>query len=76
MRWQCMVDNEQTNSFATLEQSAKQGDAQAQFQLGLLYFKGDEVQQDYKQAKDWFEKAAKQGHVAAQYNLDILSALV
>lgn len=52
--------------------SAEEGDASAQYRLGLLYEGGVGVPQNYKKAKEWFEKAAKQGHVGAQADLGTL----
>lgn len=49
--------------------SANQGDAVAQFNLGLDYTKGQGVPQDYAEAAKWYRKAADQGEAAAQYNL-------
>ena len=46
-----------------LRKLAEAGDASAQNKLGLLYYDGKGVPQNYGQAKEWFEKAAKQGHV-------------
>ena len=40
---------------------AKQGDAVAQFNLGVMYQQGQGVNQDDKQAVKWFRLAAKQG---------------
>ena len=40
---------------------AKQGDADAQFNLGLMYDKGQGVPQDYKTAVKWYRLAAEQG---------------
>ena len=37
---------------------AKQGQAKAQFNVGLLYDDGLGVTQDYKQAAHWYTKAA------------------
>src|SRR5215472_7226449 len=54
---------------AKLRTSAEGGDASAQNQLGLLYYEGTGVPQNYLQAKQWFEEAAKQGHAGAQTNL-------
>ncbi len=48
---------------------AEQGNAVAQYNLGLLYQKGWGVPQDYKQALKWYHLSAEQGHVDAQYNL-------
>jgi len=51
---------------------AEQGDAKAQYNLGVLYRKGRGVPQDDVQARQWYEKAAVQGQVKAQYNLGTL----
>jgi TPR repeat protein len=56
-------------AIAKLRTSAEGGDASAQNQLGLLYYEGTGVPQNYLQAKQWFEQAAKQGHAGAQTNL-------
>jgi TPR repeat protein len=55
-----------------VRKSAEEGNASAQYRLGLLYEGGVGVPQDYRQAKEWFEKAAKQGHVGAQADLGTL----
>ena len=51
---------------------AEQGDARAQYNLGVLYRKGRGVPQDDVQARRWYEKAAAQGQAKAQYNLGTL----
>ena len=51
---------------------AEQGDARAQYNLGVLYRKGRGVPQDDVQARQWYEKAAAQGQAKAQYNLGTL----
>ncbi len=51
---------------------AKEGDALAQYNLGLLYKKGDGVLQDYEEAVRWFQLSAKQGYAKAQVNLGLL----
>ncbi len=49
-----------------LRQKAKDGDAEAQYWLGVTYEYGVDVNQDYEAAIKWYEKAADQGHVIAQ----------
>jgi GAF domain-containing protein len=49
-----------------LAKRANQGDARAEYALGMRYANGTEVKQDYRQAKQWFLRAADQGHVSAQ----------
>jgi TPR repeat protein len=51
---------------------AKQGQAIAQYHLGLLYSNGQGVPKDDAQARQWYEKAANQGHADAQVNLGSL----
>jgi len=46
------------------EQAAAQGNAAAQFNLGVLYKKGQGVPQNNATARKWFEKAAAQGYEA------------
>ena len=49
-----------------------QGDAAAQYNLGLMYEQGKGVPQDYAEAVKWFRLAADQGHVTAQNNLGMM----
>lgn len=51
---------------------AEKGDAQAQLHLGMLYANGDGVPQDYRAAREWYEKAAAQGYAMAQYSLGVM----
>lgn len=53
---------------------AEQGDAGAQFYLGVLYERGEGVPQDYAIARQWYEKAAAQGGAKAQFYLGLLHA--
>ena len=53
-------------------QAAKQGHAGAQFNLGVIYAKGQGIPQDNQQATHWFHLAAKQGHSGAQFNLGVM----
>jgi uncharacterized protein len=49
---------------------AKQGEAEAQYYLGRLYFyKELGVRQDYRTSAQWFRRAAEQGYAAARYKL-------
>jgi len=55
-----------------LQPLAKAGDPAAQEELAGLYAAGLSVEQDYAEAKKWFEKAAAQGYAPAQYRLGTL----
>ena len=50
-------------------QAAKKGYASAQYNLGVMSYLGQGMQQNYTQAANWFEKAGNQDHASAQYNL-------
>ena len=49
---------------------ADQGDAKAQYNLGLMYREGRGVPQDYITAHMWFNLAAAQGSSRASKNRD------
>ncbi|MFZ6658429.1 tetratricopeptide repeat protein [Undibacterium sp. TJN19] len=49
--------------------AAAKGNADAQFNLGLMYLNAEGVPEDYKQAMSWFQQSADQGNVRAQVNL-------
>uniref|UniRef100_UPI003567E3EB tetratricopeptide repeat protein n=1 Tax=Sneathiella sp. TaxID=1964365 RepID=UPI003567E3EB len=51
---------------------AEQGDADAQYNLGVMYYNGTGVPQDYKQAVKWYTAAAEQGFANAQHNLALM----
>ena len=52
-------------------ESAKQGDAEAQIYLGIMYRGGEGVPVDYFEAVKWYRRAAEQGHPRAQTKLAI-----
>lgn len=59
-------------SFESIKVQAEKGDVSAQFKLGIMYFKGQETSQDYKEALKWFQRAAEQGLPEAQHNLGFM----
>ena len=46
--------------------AAEQGDATAQYNLGLMYDEGEGVPQDDAEAVRWYRLAAEQGDASAQ----------
>ncbi|QJD58918.1 sel1 repeat family protein [Pseudomonas sp. gcc21] len=52
--------------------AADEGDMQAQFEMGDLYYQGERIEQDLDTALEWFEEASVQGHPAAQYRLGLM----
>ena len=51
---------------------AKQGVADAQYNLGVMYRKGRGVPQDDAEAVKWYRKAAEQGHAVAPVSLGVM----
>ena len=51
---------------------AEHGSADAQYNLGVIYFTGQGVPRDDTEAAKWFRLAADQGDATAQYNLGAL----
>ena len=58
-----------TQPIEVLRKAAEQGDAEAQFNLGVCYYTGKGMERDESEAVKWFRKAAEQGYANAQYNL-------
>ena len=52
--------------------SAEQGYASAQYNLGLCYYYGDGVVENYTEAVKWIREAAKQGQAKAVDALKVL----
>ena len=51
---------------------AELGDAEAQYNLGVLHDEGAGVKQDLAAAVSWYQKAASQGFIDAQTNLGMM----
>ena len=54
------------------QKAADQGNADAQNNLGVMYYSGEGVPSDTAKAAEWFKKAAAQGNADAQANLDAM----
>ena len=54
-----------------LIKKAMEGDAVAQNRLGICYYAGEGIEQDYVEAVKWFQKSAEQGYKWGQYYLAI-----
>ena len=52
---------------------AKQGNAEAQFNLGVMYKDGIGVPQNHDDAMNWLSKASEQGHEHAGLILSVLA---
>ena len=52
--------------------AAKEGHADSQFNVALMYEQGIGVGKDEKEAVVWYGKSAAQGNAAAQFNLGVM----
>ena len=59
-------------AFVYCSADAAQGDADAQYNLGVMYDEGRGVAKDDAEAVRWYRKAADQGMASAQYNLGVM----
>ncbi len=57
---------------AFMETAAEQGDADAQYNLGIAYANGVGTNRDYVASIKWFRRAADQGAAPAQFNLGVI----
>jgi TPR repeat protein len=70
-----IIADAQHGDKSALQQLITMGDAEnadAQFNLGLLYLDSKGVPKDAVQAANWFMKAAEQGISKAQFNLGVM----
>ena len=66
------MNNHSEESFESVRLRAEQGDADAQYNLGVMYGDGEGVPQDDKEAVRWYRLAAEQGNSDAQNNLGLM----
>ena len=59
-------------AYETCSVAAEQGDAEAQLFLGVMYFNGNGITQDYTEASRWYHAAAIQGYSAVQHNMAVM----
>ena len=60
------------DALSSLRARAMRGDRGAQYQLGRLYYAGDQLARDPARAALWYRRAAEQGEMAAQASLAAL----
>ena len=73
--WRAFQIGDYATTMKEWEPLAKQGYADAQYNLGIMNDKGIGVLQDYAEALKLFRLAAKQGYADSQYNLGVMSAI-
>lgn len=64
-----VTQNAANENFEQTKKAAEQGDAAAQYNLGLRYVDGRGVAKDNAEAAKWFRKAADQGNANGQFEL-------
>ena len=66
------VGQDQTEAAKWYRLAAEQGNATAQFNLGLKYELGEGIPKNYTESVKWYRLAAEQGNAQAQYNLGVM----
>ncbi len=52
---------------------ARQGEAEAQYLIGVMHAHGQGVERNYPEAESWYRQAAEQGHEQAAFSLGFMS---
>jgi TPR repeat protein len=72
-RWeqgQVAYDNgDMDKAFKIWSELAAEGDSLSQFNIAVMYTRGEGTSQDSQQAIEWYLRSAKQGYAPAQFNL-------
>lgn len=58
-----------SNAFKTWQKLAQQGDSLSQFNLAVMYSRGQGTEQNGSKAIEWYQESAEQGYAPAQFNL-------
>lgn len=64
------------STLSKLKLAGENGDVEAQYALGLMYYYGEHVEVDFYQARVWYEKAASQNDAQAQFDLGVMNERV
>lgn len=59
-------------AFSTFKRFAEDQNAEAQYMVGIMYYKGLGISQDVDRAKFWLESAAKRGHLQAAFEYGMI----
>jgi TPR repeat protein len=65
------IKQDYAQAYIWFRKSAEQGNASAQYCLGVLYSNGDGIDRDEVEAATWLHKAAEQGNTDAQVGLGL-----
>ena len=69
------LESDFETAFQEFSKAARDGNAKAQYNLGVMYANGEGVSQDYAEAARYYRLAAEQGDAKAQYNLGVMYAI-
>ena len=72
---QAFRNEDYQTAFREWKTAAEGGQAEAQFDLGLLYAEGLGTRRDLAEAAEWYRKAADQGNAQAEFALGQMWAL-
>jgi hypothetical protein len=67
-----MQEGKTEQALKIFEQLASKGDTKAMVQLGIYYYQGEVVKQDYPKAMDWFLKGFKKENADAFVNIGVM----
>jgi len=70
--YQSYLKGEYSDAYEEWLPLAELGDAEAQYNLGVMYDEGAGREVDLTLAAEWYQKAAEQGFIDAQTNLGIM----
>ncbi len=67
-----ILDQKYTKAMKWYKRAAAQGNTDAQYFIGDMYYEGQGVRQNYAEAFKWFKLAAAQGQADAQYYIGFM----
>jgi len=70
--YKALLKTDPARTVSACRRLAEQGVALGQSNLGGMYYTGEGVPQDFKEAVKWIRKSAEQGYAKAQDNLGVL----
>ncbi len=65
------VQQQVSQKFIYVKRAAAQGNPYAQFDLALMYARGDGVRRSEREAFKWFHKAARNNHTEAKFYMGL-----
>lgn len=66
------MTEEKQNTVQRMKDAANSGNVDCMFNLGCLYWSGEDLRYDPVEALHWFKMAAEAGHVTSMYNCGVL----